>query len=271
MRTIVLALTLAVTGVGGRAYSQVPVLPDGALTHWSIDGPEEIVTWLVFDPAGVDHLIPAGLRFITVGELAKVGIAWAADQLLKDPSRAEWGISFLEIVRTESFTIDGDAPTWPQDGAAGLWFARVRATDETTDLGSGQPFLALEFWLPDSAYVARIREKGHYATYGNVVLRRNEEGKWHGMIDVDGLRVIAECKPTGPILGGPGSAGRQVIVPPKSSMASLVQVAFAGHQVQRCEEGMPWTLQGSHPLASSESVGVAEFQFGYSLIGGVFF
>lgn len=268
--TVVVVLALAVSAIADMADAQIPQLPEGARTHWAIEGPEEIVSWVLFDPTTVDHLLPPKIRFITVGELAAVGIGWAADQLSKKPSRAEWGVSFLEIARMESFTIDGDAPVWPEDGAIGLWFARVAPAHDATDLGPGQPYLALEFWLPDSSYVAKFREKGHYATYGNVALNRSPDGKWRGTIAVDGLSIVAECVPTGPITGGQGSAGRQSIFPPVSSLASVVRIAFAGHRVQGCREDLPWIVRGTHPLAGGEVIGSAEFQFGYRLVGGAY-
>jgi len=263
------SVDLAASAIAGRADTQVPQLPEGARTHWAIEGPEEIVSWVLFDPAAVEHLLPARLRFITVEELAAAGIGWAADHLSKRPSRAQWGVSFLEIARMDSFTIDGDAPVWPPDGAIGLWFARVAPAHDSIDLGAGQPYLALEFWLPDSSYVATIREKGHHATYGNVVLSRSEDGKWRGTITMDGLSVVGECAPTGPITGG-GSAGMQSIFPPASSLTRVVRIVFAGHRIQGCSEDSPWIVRGTHPLAAGEVIGPAEFQFGYRLVGGAY-
>jgi hypothetical protein len=268
--TVVIVLVLAVSAIADKADAQVPQLPEGALTHWAIEGPEEIVTWVLFDPTTVDHQLPARLRFITLGELAAGGIRWAVDHLSKKPSRAQWGISFLEIARMEMFTLDGDALVLPEDGAVGLWFARVAPAHNATDLGPGQPYLALEFWLPDSSYAAKFREKGHYATYGNVVLSRYEDGKWRGTIAVDGLSIVAECVPTGSITGGQGSAGMQSIFPPASSLANVVRVAFAGHLVRGYREDLPWILRGTHPLAGGEIIGPAEFQFGYRLVGGAY-
>lgn len=264
--TLVSSALLAV-----ETYAQVPSLPDGAKTHWIVGQPEEIVGWVLFDPATVERRLPTTLRFITIEELASLGIRWAVDYLSKYPGQETWGISFLEIVRMQTFTIDGHAPMWPQDGAIGLWFARVAPADPATDLGPGQPFLALEFWLPDSVYVSAIRKKGHYTTYGNVVLNQNDEGMWRGIIDVDGLKVVGECLPSGPIAGGAGSAGVQAIFPPQSSaVSSVVRVAFAGHRIQQCGGGSSWSLQGSHPLAASVVLDPSEFQFGYDLQGGAY-
>ena len=103
-----------------------------------------------------------------------------ARSLAEHPAQADWGISFLEIVRTGTFTIDGRAPNWPEGGAAALWCARVAPSLPTADLGPGQPFLTLEFWMPDSSYVTYMRGKGYPASYGQVKLLQPTEGMWRG-------------------------------------------------------------------------------------------
>ena len=139
--------------------------------------PNEIVAYVTFDPTTVERRIPRALRLITVKELAATGVRWATDYLAEHTAHGHWGVSFLEIVRMGSFTIDGRAPNWPEHGAAALWCARVAPSDPTSDLGPGRPFLTLEFWMPDSSYVAYMRGKGHYATYGDVKLVRNAQGE----------------------------------------------------------------------------------------------
>jgi hypothetical protein len=265
-------MALAISAlVGNEARAQVPALPDGADTHWVVNQPDEIVGYVLFDPATVEHRLPSTLRFITVGELAAGGVRWAVDYLAEDPMRGHWGISFLEIVRMGTFTIDARAPDWPERGAAALWFARVAPSDPTTNLGPGLPLLALEFWMPDSLYVAEMRARGHYATYGDVKLHQDPDGKWWGSVDIDGLSVAAECTPTGPITGGAGSSGMQALFPPRSStVTSIVRVAFAGHRKQSCKEDSSWRLQGTHPLAGGVVPGPSTIQFGYDMIGGAY-
>ena len=162
--------------VAGASTAAVPVLPDGARTRWVVGQPQEIVTFLTFDPASVAGRLPGALRFITVDELAAGGVAWTTDYLAKHPSHGGWGVSFLEIVRCGTFTIDGRAPHWPKNGAAAMWCARVAASDSATDLGPGRPLLVLEFWVPDSAYATYMRRRGHYATFGDVRLLESADG-----------------------------------------------------------------------------------------------
>jgi hypothetical protein len=252
------------------ARAQIPALPDGARTKWVVDEPEEIAGYLIFDPGTVKERIPSYLRFITIGELAAEHIPWAKEHLSEFPAHADWGISFIEIVRMKTFEIDGRAPKWPRHGAAGLWFARVAPADPKNDLGPGNPFLALEFWMPDSAYVAYMRGKGHYASYGDVRLRKNSDGTWMGSIKADGLSAVCECVPTRDFSSF-GSSGMQVIFPPaKSGVKSIVRIAFAKHQTQSCKEGVCWKFKGVHPLVHVIPLGPSSLESGYDLIGGAY-
>lgn len=272
MRLVSLLVTLVCSAlVAGDAAAQVPSLPEGAQTHWVVGQPYEIVAYVTFDPTTVERRLPRTLRFITLRELATTGVRWATNYLAEHPTHGNWGISFLELVRMGAFTIDGRAPHWPEHGAAALWFARVAPSTPATDLGLGRPFLALEFWMPDSAYVAYMRGKGHYATYGDVKLFQKSDSSWRGSVDVAGLTIVAQCLPTGPVTGGAGSAGMQAFFPPLlSSVKSIVRVAFAGHREQDCGGASAWSLHGTHPLASGVVLRPSTFQFGYELIGGAY-
>lgn len=94
---ILIALTLAAF-FANDACAQVPALPVGATTHWVVDQTEEVVVYVLFDPATVADRLPTNLRFITIGELATDGVGWAGDHLVEEPSHSPWGISFLEVV-----------------------------------------------------------------------------------------------------------------------------------------------------------------------------
>jgi hypothetical protein len=265
-------ITLALAAlVANDAFAQLPTLPDGADTHWVVDQTEETVAYVLFDPATVKDRLPSNLRFITIRELAAGGVRWAGDHLTEEPSHGPWGISFLEIARMGTFMIDGHAPDWPRDGAMALWAARIAPSDSSTNLNPGRPLLVLEFWLPDSQYVAYMRDKGHYATYGDVTLRQDSSGKWWGSIGIDQLSVVAECTPTGPVTGGAGSSGMQTLFSPNlSAVTGVVIVAFAGHQIQTCNEDSSWKFEGTHALALGVPLGPSTFQFGYHLVGGSF-
>ena len=271
MKGCMWVMFLAAHLVANATSAQVPTLPDGADTHWTVEQPQEIVASVLFDPATVEDRLPPVLRFITVGELADQGLPWATAHLAANPSHGGWGISFLEFVRMGVCEIDGRSPVWPKHGAAALWLARVAPADSAADLGLGVPLLELEFWMPDSLFAAYMRDKGFYATYGDVDLGRSRGGTWRGSLNVNGLRVVAKCTPTGPVEGGEKSRGMQVFFPPlSSSMTTVVRVAFSGHRIQECAEESAWRFHGTHPLAGGIVLGRSTFQFGYHLVGGVY-
>ena len=255
---------------GMTAPAQIPALPEGAQTKWVVAGPEEIVTYFIFDPATVAERLPKNLRFITIDELAAGNVSWAMEHLQKFPAHADWGVSFVEIVRMKTFEIDGRSPHWPENGAAELWFARVAAADPATGLGPGKPFLALELWLPDRDYVAYMRGKGHYAAYGDVRLQRDADDHWLGSIEAEGLGATVTFSPAGEI-DRSGSTGMQMIFPPANSgISGFVRIAFAGHQIQSGAAGASWKFKGVHPLAKGMILGATSIQFGYDLIGGAY-
>jgi hypothetical protein len=263
--SFLLSALLAVDALG-----QMPTLPEGAQTKWVVDEPEEIVGYLTFDPGTVADRLPSSLRFITVEELAAGQIPWAKEHLEECPGHASWGISFIEIVRTRTFEIDGCSPSWPEHGAAALWCARVAPSDSVSEPGPGKPFLMLEFWIPDSLFVAYMLEKGHYASYGDVRLQENPAGRWSGSIEVDGLSVVCNCTRVRHVERA-GSAGMQAFFPPAlSRVTSIVRVAFAGHQECACKEDVSWRFKGVHPLVRAVMLGPSALEFGYDMIGGAY-
>jgi hypothetical protein len=125
--------------------------------------------------------------------------------------------------------------------------------------------------MPDSAYVAYMRSKGHYATYGDVKLIQTAHGHWRGSVDAAGLSMVAECTPAGAVTGGVGSAGMQAFFPPLSSgIENVVRVAFAGHREQACGSKSSWRLRGTHPLVGGVVLQPSAFEFGYDLVGGAY-
>lgn len=267
-------VALGLLGLGGlRAgvvAGQIPALPEGAGTSWVVSDPEEVVSWRAFDPSIVADRLPPGVRFMSLGELSSAGMSWAEDYLEAHPTQREWGVSFLEILHAGEFELNGRSPHWPDEGAVGLWFARI-APVRDTDLGLAVPFLELEFWVPDSDYVAYMRDLGHYATYGDVRLAATPSGERQGSVTVEGLALRVSCSPQGPTSGGSNSAGTQVLVPPQTSPVNgVVRIAFAGHQERACAGDTVWMIEGSHPLATTMAIAPSTLQFGYRLLGGLY-
>jgi hypothetical protein len=272
VRLILVIVPIAcVSMIAMEASAQVLTLPDGSRTHWIVDQAEEIVQYIVFEPTSVESRLPSMLRFITIKELAASNVGWAVDYLSAHPSNRNWGVSFLEIVRMQTFVIDGRAPCWPEHGAVALWCARVAPSDSTVELGPGRPLLVLDFWIPDSTYAVYMGQKGHYATYGDVRLYRDSEHKWHGSIEADGFDAVVECKPSGSVIGGAASRGEQALFPPSSSsVTDVVRVVFAAHREQGCNGDASWVFQGTHALVQGILVGSSIYEFGYNLIGGAY-
>jgi hypothetical protein len=251
------------------AWAEIPALPKGGETLWAMDGVQELVCYATFDPGKVMPLLPTDFRFINIKEVAAGGAQWAKDYLVKHPLHARWGISFLEIVQAKEFSIDGKAPCWPADGAVALWCARIAATGARNEYA--RPFLLLAFWIPDRDYAAYMRQKGHYATFGDVTLRKEADGSLIGSVQTESLSIKAACRPVGPVSGGDQAAGTQTLIPPATaSMFHYVQIVFAGHREQECSEGAVWSIAGSHPLASSLVLEPSSFQFGYHLLGSAY-
>jgi hypothetical protein len=233
-------------------------------------GAEEVVGWFTFDPAGVRDRVPEFVRLVTVGELAAAGIPWALEYLSNHSAHTAWGVSFLEIVRADTFAIDSREPKWPENGAVAVWFARVLPRDTAAQLGPGLPLLMLEFWVPDTAYAAFMRQHGHYATYADARLERRDD-RWVGSIIGQDFTVRVRCTPSGPESGGANARGAQVLVPPQtSSLRNILRIAFAGHRERMCSEASSWTIQGQHPLTAAVALEAASFQYGYRLRGGAY-
>ena len=56
---------LACLAVISASSASAQQLPAGATTSWEIQGPEEIVTFVLFDPKAPSISLPAGLRFVS--------------------------------------------------------------------------------------------------------------------------------------------------------------------------------------------------------------
>ncbi len=262
----------------GRTRPWFPVLlvvlgctsPAPPVTGWTVSGPEQLVEWRAFDPEGVRDRLPEGLRFQTIGELAGQGVPWAVDHLEAHPDLGEWGVSFLEVVRADTFTIDGRSPSWGDAGGAGLWFARVALDDGAEAPVGATPFLALEFWVADAEFARWMTSRGYYADSGDVTLRHPDSSRWVAAISAPGLTVRGVCEAAPAPPGPAGGTGRQIIHPPAASAGrSAVDVTFTGHVERGCGGEAHWQIEGDHPLAGTVPIDGLVVQVGYELRGEV--
>lgn len=264
-----LAVALCVCGAVSLE-AQVPDLPRGASSRWSISGTHEVVGWFAFDPARVHERLPASYRFVLVGELAASGIPWARTYLAQHDAQAGWGVSFLEVLRADSFVIDDRQPQWSDSAAVALWCARIVPENGPSTAGAATQFLVLEFWVPDSSYASFMRSRGYFADYGAVDMMQHGEA-WHGTVRASDFKAETTCTPSGVESGGPAARGQQMLVPPASSgLATVVDIAFAGHRERQCAESAGWSRSGSHPLTDAAAIGSSSLQYGYRMLGGVY-
>lgn len=239
-------------------------LPAGGTTSWVIDGPEEIVTFVLFDPETPGVSLPAGLEFVLARDVPMPEIQ---EHLKQHADQAEWAFSFIEITRSKQFLIDGEQPALPENGGVGLWFA---PTDHSQLAGeipkekfdaviapSVGSVLGLGIWVPDREYVAYMRARGHHADYGMVTLERDSTGAFQGEILLDDLRVRASALPIGDAQDDP-EGGVQVLFQPGETVESAVVVAAAnGGRHMGCTA--QWSKEGSQPLAGGVFVGPTYF------------
>jgi len=88
-------------------------LPPGGTTSWEIQKPEEIVTFVLFDPKSRGVSLPTGLRFVSARDAKLPEIQ---EYVKQHPEPAEWAFSFIEITRQKAFLLDGRAPALPRTG-----------------------------------------------------------------------------------------------------------------------------------------------------------
>lgn len=253
-----------------RVEAQDPSLPSGALTEWIIREPEEIAGWLAVDVRDIAAELPAGTRYVTIGELARRRVGWAIAHLGRHSAHVDWGVSFFEVIRAGTFTIDGRPPNWPSKGAVALWAARIERDQTGRSAALDPAFVLLDFWIPDSAYVQLIRKKGHYAEYGHVTLD-TLNGGWLGIVEAGDLSAAARCAPNSLAAVSTGSGGMQTFYPPANSgINELLRVAFAGHRIQECAPGATWRFRGPHPLARTVMIETPSLATGFTLYGGAY-
>lgn len=252
-----LVALLALIGASSAALAQQ--LPPGGTTSWEIQGPEEIVTFVLFDPKAPGVSLPAGLRFVSARNAQMPEIR---EYLKQHPDHADWAFSFIEITRAKAFLIDGRAPALPENGGIGLWFAPVdpsQLAEEITkdafdniiapSLGA---VLTLGIWVPDREYVAYMRARGHHAEYGLVTLVKDSTGAFQGEIRLPDLHVRSSAIPRGEVREDPASF-TQVLFAPGEKVVHAVVVAGSNARHRACDAD--WSKKGDHPLSRGVFVG----------------
>jgi hypothetical protein len=238
-------------------------LPAGRTTSWEIQAPEEIVTFVLFDPKARGVSLPAGLQFVSARDARLPEIQ---EYLKQHPDHAEWAFSFIEITRQKAFMIDGKGPKLPENGGIGLWFAPVDPSQLAQEIPKDRfdtiiarslgAVLGLGIWIPDLQYVAYMRARGHHAEYGMVTLVKDSAGAFQGEIRLNDLHVRVSALPHGDVREDPAS-GTQVLFAPGEKVVHAVVVAGAKARHLVCTA--KWSKEGNHPLSRGVFVGPTYF------------
>jgi hypothetical protein len=245
--------------IGALSAALAQQLPPGGKTSWEIQGPEEIVTFVLFDPKAPGVSLPAGLRFVSARDAKMPEIQ---EYLKEHLEQADWAFSFIEITRQKALLIDGRAPALPENGGIGLWFAPVDPSQLTKEISkdafdsviapSMGAVLGLGIWIPDREYVAYMRARGHHAEYGLVTLVKDSKGAFQGEIRLDDLHIRGSATPRGDVREDQAS-GTQVLFAPGDKVVHAVVIAGSSARHRTCDAD--WSKKGDHPLSRGVFVG----------------
>lgn len=259
-RSALLSLVFSLLAmISASSVAVAQQLPPGGTTSWEIQGPEEIVTFVLFDPKTPGVSLPAGLRLVSARDAKMPEVQ---EYLKQHPEHADLAFSFIEITRQKAFLLDGKAPTLPENGGIGLWFAPVDPSHLTEEIGKDKfdsiiapslgAVLGLGIWIPDREYVAYMRARGHYAEYGMVTLIKESTGVFQGEIRLDDLLVRSSATPHGDVREDPAT-GTQVLFAPGERVMHAVVVAGSNARHRVCTAN--WSKKGDHPLSRGVFVG----------------
>jgi hypothetical protein len=231
--------------------AQFGELPSDAVSRSSMGSADEIVLYLAFDPAIAQDLLPQGIRFRTLEEIARRPDSAAfAEYLRAHPEHKGWAYSFLEIIHPASLEYDGHTAELGKRGGMAVWYAYAARTDTADTRPRGSQLLALGTWLSDKKLVAQMRAKGYPAEYAEIEFRQDRSGVVRGRLKTGGLEIRGRCRlagePYAPDFGEPPFM--QTIWTPRTSAQTFEIVTFYGHAQQKC--GAPeWEISGTGLLA----------------------
>ena len=245
--------------ISATSVAMAQQLPPGGTTTWEIQELEAIVTFLIFDPKDPAVALPTGLRFASARE---VEFPELEEHLKHHPEHSDWAFSFVEFVRPKTFLLDGKAPTFPENGGIGVWFAPVDHSKLAAEISkdgyeaviapSPDAVLVLGMWVPDREYVAYMRARGHHAEYGMVTLEKDGQGTFQGEIQLSELNVKASATPQGEVRDEPAPF-TQVFFEPGKTVEKVVVIGGANSRERDCIAA--WSKHGDHPLSRGVFVG----------------
>jgi hypothetical protein len=283
MSTILLSVSFVARcgSDGGDSPSKAPSLfgelPPGAVSTEQMGETDELVVWLVFDPALVRDEVPDGLRLETLGE-SEASDPSVATYLAKHPEHRYWARGVYEIMTTKSLAVDGrDARLGPRGGFA-TWFAFVEATKPADSRPGGSHLLTLGAWVSDRKFAEYASEKGYPWDGAEIEYWVDDRGAVHGRLQTAGVTLEGSCMPSGePRKENYALPAYQTLWAPRSKGPVDEFVTFYGHKHQACESA-EWQVEGDHPLARAfrsrgiggKQIDSSEFLSGYFLRGGLY-
>lgn len=259
--------------------AQFGVLPSGAVSVSRMGPADEILLYLMFDPAIAQDLLPEGLRFLTLEEFANRGDSSMADYLRSHPEHKDWARSYFEIIRTPNLEYDGYKAQLKRRGGMAIWYANVVRTDLSDIRPKGWQSLALGTWVSDKKLVEHMRTKGYPVEYARIEYWQDGSGTIRGKLKTNDLRVGGQCKlagsPKPADLGEPPTF--QTVWTPGTVARTFEVVTFYGHLRQDCSAA-DWQIDGEHRLAKAFrkramgglEISGTEYYSNYVLSGGLY-
>ena len=261
---------LMACGLAARAQ-QFGELPAGALATTEQGQTSELVLWVTFDPVAQQGQLPDGLRFRTLQEYATRDAA-VADYLRAHPEQGSWARGYFEIMRPESYSVDGRRAQFGKRGGIAVWYAYLARPETNDPRARGGQLVALGTWISDAKLARYMSEKGFPVHEGEVSFWRDSKGT-HGRLKARGLEVTGTCKPSG--------TAEKVELPtpayltvwsPRAAVQTFELLTGYGSMDQNCE-GVEWKATGDHPFVrvflaraqGGERIGGTSYQFGYVL------
>ena len=260
--------------------AQFGELPAGAVSSSSMGPADEMVLYILFDPARARGLLPEGIRFRTLEEIARRPDAAAfAEHLRLHPEQKGWAFGFFEIIHPASLEYDGYTAQLGARGGMAVWYAFVGRADTTDARPRGYQMLSIGTWLSDKQLVHLMREKGYPAAYAEVEFRQDRSGNVRVRLKNSSLDVRGRCQLAGapylPDFGKPPFM--QTVWTPRSLSSTFEIITFYGHAQQDCRAPV-WQISGTNLLAEAfrnraagvQDISGTDYYAHYVLRGGLY-
>lgn len=259
--------------------TDLDALPPEPLSGSSSGPADELIGFLLFDPARIQDRLPPGLRLRTLAEKARDWPRLAA-YLVDHPERRAWAWSIYEIIGIHAARYDS-MPARFDDGRGGMavWYPEVVAVGTADPRALGGQNLAVGSWVSDHKLADYMRSRGFPARPARVRFGWNETHA-SGSLEADGLALHGECRLEGaPFVPwwGKDPHSFETMWTPAGEGDTFEVVTWAGHRSRRCVDAK-WRVSGVHPFAqlfndpkaSDANFLPTEFAFGYLLNSGLY-